>query len=165
MQAALFRLVKSRYLLSLNFHNYSRNINSLLVGKFLSNLNNTASRFPKFGVFLKLNNCKECFKDHEIIHQTHLINPFSTLNQWVENQLYKETTMKENFWHASNYCPTNKFMVKVNNRNTRKKCEICSKSTVKTPERRQRRRSGVFIVNFEHILDLFHGFLLLTLKK
>ena len=30
-------------------------------------------------------------------------------------------------------------------------CEICSKLTIKTPERRQRRRSGVFIVNFEYI--------------
>ena len=30
----------------------------------------------------------------------------------------------------------------------------------KTPERHQRRRSGVFIVNFEHILYLFLLFLL-----
>ena len=30
-------------------------------------------------------------------------------------------------------------------------CEICSKSTIKTPERREWRRSGVFIVNFEQI--------------
>ena len=30
-------------------------------------------------------------------------------------------------------------------------CEICSKLTVKTPERRHSRRSSGFIVNFEHI--------------
>ena len=36
---------------------------------------------------------------------------------------------------------------------------------MKTPERRWWRRSGVFIVNFEHILDLFLVFLLLTLNK
>ena len=42
-------------------------------------------------------------------------------------------------------------MFKVNNRNTRTRCEICSKLTVKTPERRQQRRFSVFIVNFEHI--------------
>ena len=38
---------------------------------------------------------------------------------------------------------------------------------MKTPERRQRRRSGpgVFIVNFGHISHLFLVFLLLTLKK
>ena len=39
----------------------------------------------------------------------------------------------------------------VNNWNTRKRCEICSKLTIKTPERRQWRRSDVFIVNFEYI--------------
>ena len=30
-------------------------------------------------------------------------------------------------------------------------CKICSNLTIKTPERRYRRRSGVFIVNFEQI--------------
>ena len=43
----------------------------------------------------------------------------------------------------------------VINRSTRKSCEIGSKLTIKTPEQRQYRRSGVFIVNFEHILHLF----------
>ena len=38
------------------------------------------------------------------------------------------------------------YMFKVNNGNTRTGCEISSKLTIKTPER----RSGVFIVNFEH---------------
>ena len=37
-------------------------------------------------------------------------------------------------------------------KNTIKRSEICSKLTIKTPERRYWRRSGVFIVNFEHIL-------------
>ena len=45
-----------------------------------------------------------------------------------------------------------------------KRCEICSKLTIKTPERRQWRRPGVFIVNFEHTLHLFLIFLLLTLS-
>ena len=36
----------------------------------------------------------------------------------------------------------------------------CSKLTIKTPERRQWRRSGVFIGNLEHILHLFLVFLL-----
>ena len=35
----------------------------------------------------------------------------------------------------------------------------------KTPERRQWRRSGVFMVNFEFIVHLFLVFLLLTLNK
>ena len=56
-------------------------------------------------------------------------------------------------------------MFVVNNRNARKKCEICSKLTIKTTERRQWRRPGVFIVNFEHISHFFLALLLLTLKK
>ena len=46
-------------------------------------------------------------------------------------------------------------MFKVNNRNTKTRCEICSKLTIKTPERHYWRRSGVFIVNFEHISHHF----------
>ena len=38
-------------------------------------------------------------------------------------------------------------------------CEICSKLTIKTPERRQCLRLGIFIVNFEHILYLFLVFI------
>ena len=37
--------------------------------------------------------------------------------------------------------------------------------TIKTPERRQLRRSGVFIVNFEHISHLALVFLLLTFSR
>ena len=43
-------------------------------------------------------------------------------------------------------------------------CEICSKLTIKTPERGQWRRSGVFLVSFEHVLHLVIVFLLLTLN-
>ena len=50
--------------------------------------------------------------------------------------------------------PVGNYMLKVNNRNTWIRCEICSKLTINTPERCQCRRSGVFIVNFEHISDL-----------
>ena len=43
-------------------------------------------------------------------------------------------------------------MFTVNNRNTKTKCEICSKLTIKTPERRYvTSYSSVFIVNFEQI--------------
>ena len=55
-------------------------------------------------------------------------------------------------------------LFKVNNRNTRKKSETCFKLTIKT-EQHHWRRSGVFIVNFEHISHLFLLFLLLTLRK
>ena len=38
------------------------------------------------------------------------------------------------------------YLANVNNRTTRAMCEICSKLTIRTPERRY---SGIFIVNFE----------------
>ena len=58
--------------------------------------------------------------------------------------------------------PANIYLLKVNNRNTRKRYEICLKLTIKAPERR---RSGAFIVNFEHNSHLSLLFLLLTLNK
>ena len=73
------------------------------------------------------------------------------------------------------------YLLKVNNRNTRTRREICSQLTIKTLKRRLWRRSGVFtvnfelkeshwrrscafIVNFEHISHLALVFLLLTLN-
>ena len=47
-----------------------------------------------------------------------------------------------------------------NKRSTRKRCDMCSKLTIMTPERRQWRRSGVFILYFEHISHLVLVFLL-----
>ena len=61
--------------------------------------------------------------------------------------------------------PAGNYTFKVNNRNTRTKCEICSKLTIKTPERRHWRRSGAFIVNFEHISHFVLVFLSLTLSR
>ena len=46
------------------------------------------------------------------------------------------------------------YMFKVNKKNTRTRCKICSKLKIKTPERRHWRRTDVFIVNFEHISHL-----------
>ena len=61
------------------------------------------------------------------------------------------------------HIPASTSLFKVNN--TRKRCKICSKLTIKTLEERQLRRSGIFIVNFEYILHLFLVFLLMTLNK
>ena len=61
--------------------------------------------------------------------------------------------------------PTGNYMFKVNNRNTRTRCGMCSNLTIKTPERRQWHRSVVFIVNFEHISHLVLVFQLLTLSR
>ena len=55
-------------------------------------------------------------------------------------------------------------MFNVSNRNTRTRGKICSKLTIKTPDGRHWRRSGVF-VNFEHISHFVLLFLLLTLSR
>ena len=54
---------------------------------------------------------------------------------------------------------------KVVNRNTRASCKVCSRLTIKTPEQRHWRCSGVFIVSFEHISQLALVLLLLILSK
>ena len=60
--------------------------------------------------------------------------------------------------------PASNYMFKVNNGNTRIRYEICSKLTIKTPERRQWYPSGVFVKS-EHISHLVLVFLLLTLSS
>ena len=58
--------------------------------------------------------------------------------------------------------PAGYYMPKVNSRNTRTMCEINPKLTIKTTERRH---SGVFISNFEHISHLVLVFLMSTLSR
>ena len=51
------------------------------------------------------------------------------------------------------------YLLKVNNRNTKTRREICSKLALKTPEPHHWRRSGIFIVNlsiFETLLKCFY---------
>ena len=61
--------------------------------------------------------------------------------------------------------PVNIYLLQVNNKNTQKRCEIYSKLTIRTPERRRWSWSVIFIVNFEQILHLFVVFLLFTLNR
>ena len=57
----------------------------------------------------------------------------------------------------------NIYLFKINDRKSRKSCEICSKLTIKTPERRQGCRFGVLLLT----LNIFHTVFLvfLLLKK
>ena len=51
--------------------------------------------------------------------------------------------------------PPGIYLLKLNSRNTRTRCEICPKLTLKTPERRAAYFtpcSSVFIVNFEQVI-------------
>ena len=53
---------------------------------------------------------------------------------------FEMTTFQSNNFTVEQFCkkgiPCNIYLFKVSNRNTRKSCEICSKLTLKTPERR-----------------------------
>ena len=72
---------------------------------------------------------------------------------WVISNYAMEKYFPEFVIKAHKQCPSpagiNCF--KVNNGKTRTMCEIYSKLTIKTPERRHWRRSSVFIANFEQI--------------
>ena len=60
----------------------------------------------------------------------------TTLSQWINKSwLYYNTTES-----STTAIPADNYIFKVNNRNTRTRCGICSKLTIKA-----------FIVNFEHI--------------
>ena len=54
--------------------------------------------------------------------------------------------------------PVDIYLFKAINSNTRKRCEICLKLTIMSPERHHCRCSGVFVVNFDHIPHLLLGF-------
>ena len=77
-----------------------------------------------------------------------------TISGWCFTSLPTEIIRKPN--------PAITYLFKVNNRNTRTRCDIYSKLTIKTPERHQSRCFDVFIVNFKHISQLVLVFLLLT---
>ena len=86
-----------------------------------------------------------------------LYYPSSLFSELIlKNEIKKITLDKSN--------PVGIYLLKVINRNTGTRCKTCSKLTIKTPEQRHWRRSGVFIENFEHISYLAVVFLLLTLN-
>ena len=49
-------------------------------------------------------------------------------------------------------CPSGDYLFKVNNRNTRKRCETCPKLTMKTSE-----RCSVVLVSLLLTLNIFHN--------
>ena len=99
-----------------------------------------------------------CYLAQAIVHQvveTFQAAEFMTLTIIILIDLSFE---KFNRCHEFMFFPASNYLLKVSSRN--KVCETCSKLTTKTPEKGHRGRSGVFIVNFEHISHLFLVFLL-----
>ena len=77
-------------------------------------------------------------------------------------KIHRKTPTRELF--EENISPAGIYLLKVNNSNSRTWCRICSNLTLRTQERRQWRRSAIFIVNFEHIAHLVLVYLLLILN-
>ena len=68
------------------------------------------------------------------------------------SQMFNKVLNTTRICRDSPYKYNGSYLLKVNSGNNRAAmCEICSKLTIKTPERRQWRRSKVFIVNFQQI--------------
>ena len=89
-------------------------------------------------------------------------NPSLSFHQIPSN---KRKEIRQEWLRRIKRIPAGIYVLKVSNNNTRTRCEICSKLRIKGPERRHWRRSGVFILNFEHIPHLVLVFLLLTLNR
>ena len=99
-----------------------------------------------------------CCLLHGIFHLVYTQNFRKILHAYLINDphLIRQSCLLLSFPRA--LIPPNNYMFKVNNRNTRIRCKICSKLTIKTPKRRHWRLSGVFIINFKHILNIFVNF-------
>ena len=76
----------------------------------------------------------------------------TTTTRVLQNKVKDTNTRLEHVW---SFLPAGIYLFKFNKGNTRTMCEICPKFIIKAPERRHWRRSGVSIVNFEHMLHLF----------
>ena len=59
------------------------------------------------------------------------------MQNWLEMGLLGTATyqLEYNIKLKANF-PANIYLFKINNRNTRKRCEICSKITIKAPDHR-----------------------------
>ena len=71
---------------------------------------------------------------------------------------------RENMYNFCTKCPANIYLSKVNNKNTRNRCELCSKLTIKTPEHFTY-FSSVSIVAFEQITVSWVSNLMCKVKK
>ena len=74
------------------------------------------------------------------IYLTYSFHVFNQISSFKWNLCFRISFFKMTIDDCS---PVGNYLFKVNNKNTRTKCEICSKLTMKTPERRHWCRSGL----------------------
>ena len=75
-----------------------------------------------------------CSKNCDFIRET-LEEVGKSFFKWFSNIFLKANADKCHVILST--VPAGIYLLKVNNRNTRARCEICSKLTIKAPERRQ----------------------------
>ena len=83
---------------------------------------------------------------------------FILLLSWTERVPTRVRKSKTNTFDES-INPAGIYLLKVNNRNTRTRCKICSKLTIKTPKRRQQ---IIYFRSFQMVSDCFSLFLTLV---
>ena len=111
-------------------------------------------RRNKLWKILKMRNRKRgVFRASQTLHPRSLIGFWRSLQNSLGIGIYLHVLRTTRNFQM--LFPAGSYLLKVSNRNTRTRCEICSKLTMKVPEQCYWYRSGVFIVNFEHISHLF----------
>ena len=97
-----------------------------------------------------------------------IVNVWKLLTIFAKNSIFMFNWVLTCLWTLwiifDTIYPAGNYLFKFKNRNSRTRCEMYSKLTIKTLERRHWRSSGFFIVKFEHISNLVLVFLLLTLN-
>ena len=116
-------------------------------------------RFFMISGFIEIVEWNELMTLVQSISSCHLIHDFSEVSRILYRGRNIFTTDRKYLWLFVKIFPAGIYLLKVNNWNTRTRCEICSKLTIKTPKRHYWSRSGVFIVNCEHISHLVLVFL------
>ena len=88
----------------------------------------------------------EFFKSVMILNPEFISSFSRNYFNFKSNVLPRESFTKQNIYERCSregyllwHYPMGIYLLKVNNRNTRTRCEICSKLTIKTPERLLRR--------------------------
>ena len=110
-------------------------------------------RFFNCWFHLQIDNVKHTFFFRRLLLWAIVGNSCSLVKNYSRFIAVSCFRSKLNHRYLTGSYPARIYLLKVNNRNTRTKCEL-----------RQWRRSGVFIVNFEHISNLVLVSLLLTLN-
>ena len=92
----------------------------------------------------------------DIVETLHLIDPTKSCAEKLREECLTLTLGSKTATILQRpYVPAGNYMFKVNNWNIRTRCEICSKLTIKIPERRH----GVVLVSLLLTFNIFHALL------